>query len=68
VASTAPSIPATGGVEARRRVASWPRLAAALLLCLVPGLGRAFDLPPLTGRVVDQAGVIPAGARDAIET
>jgi uncharacterized protein len=67
VASTAPSIPATRCVDARRRAVSWPRLAAVLLLCLVPALGYAFDLPPLTGRVVDQAGVIPANARDAID-
>jgi len=37
-------------------------------VCLASGLACAFDLPPLTGRVVDQAGVIPASARQAIET
>jgi uncharacterized protein len=40
----------------------------ALLLCLVSGLAIAFDLPPLTGRVVDQAGVIPARARATLDT
>ncbi len=38
-----------------------------LLLCLVSGLACAFEFPPLAGRVVDQAGVIPAAERDAIE-
>ena len=48
----------------------WPRygLACALLVCLVSGLAYAFDFPPLTGRVVDQAGVIPASAREKLET
>jgi uncharacterized protein len=44
------------------------RLAAVLLLCLVSGLACAFEFPLLTGRVVDQAGVIPVATRDAIET
>ena len=39
----------------------------ALLVCLVSGLACAFDLPPLTGRVVDQAGVISAPTREALE-
>jgi uncharacterized protein len=41
-------------------------LVAALVLCLA-SLALAFDFPPLTGRVVDQAGVIQAGTRGDIE-
>src|SRR5262245_31004824 len=39
-----------------------------VLICLVCGLAWAFDFPALTGRVVDQAAVIPAPTRDALET
>src|SRR6202047_2856994 len=42
------------------------RVACVLLLCLVSGLAWAFDFPRLTGRVVDQADVIPAAARDTM--
>jgi uncharacterized protein len=42
-------------------------LAAALFLCLLP-LAFALDFPPLTGRVVDQAGVINARTRSSLET
>ena len=42
-------------------------LGAALFLCLVP-LAFALDFPPLTGRVVDQAGVINAQTRGNLET
>jgi uncharacterized protein len=42
-------------------------LAAVLFLCLVP-LAFALDFPPLTGRVVDQAGVINAQTRGNLET
>jgi uncharacterized protein len=42
-------------------------LAAALFLCLLP-LAFALDFPPLTGRVVDQAGVINAQTRGNLET
>jgi uncharacterized protein len=41
-------------------------LAAALFLCLAP-LAFALDFPPLTGRVVDQAGVINAQTRGNLE-
>jgi uncharacterized protein len=41
-------------------------LAFALLLCIAPA-AFAFDFPPLTGRVVDQAGVMTAESRDDIE-
>ena len=71
MASTAPGILPRRGGKTRRRIWPRPELAGLLLLCIVclaAGPGRAFDLPPLTGRVVDQADVIPAGSRDAIET
>jgi uncharacterized protein len=42
-------------------------LAAVLFLCLV-SLAFALDFPPLTGRVVDQAGVINAQTRGNLET
>jgi uncharacterized protein len=42
-------------------------LTWALVLCFACGLACAFDLPPLTGRVVDQAGVVPAAVQSALE-
>lgn len=42
-------------------------MAYVLLVCLLSGPACAFDFPPLTGRVVDQAGVISAPARETIE-
>jgi uncharacterized protein len=65
VASIAPNAPPPRG---RRWILPGPRVACVWLLCLVAGLAWAFDFPQLTGRVVDQAGVIPAASRDAIET
>jgi uncharacterized protein len=41
-------------------------LAFVLLLCL-PGPGLAFDFPSLTGRVVDQAGIMTAQSRSELE-
>ena len=44
--------------------------AMAIALILVFGLAlvaRAIDFPPLTGRVVDQANVIPRETRDALD-
>jgi len=41
-------------------------VAAALFLCLV-SLALALDFPALTGRVVDQAGVVQSGTRSDIE-
>jgi uncharacterized protein len=41
---------------------------AALLLLLVAEFAWAFDLPALSGRVVDQANVIPATQREALES
>ena len=68
-AAIAPMTPRSRiGLGACRHVLPGPRVICALLLCLVSGLACAFDLPPLTGRVVDQAGVIPASARQGIET
>ena len=39
----------------------------AALLCLAAGLAFAFDFPALTGRVVDDAGVIPAATRQNLD-
>ena len=45
-----------------------PRYAAAgLILCLWPALAFAFDFPALSGRVVDQAGVMSAASKSDIE-
>jgi uncharacterized protein len=41
-------------------------LAAGLVLCLALS-ALAFDFPPLTGRIVDQAGVIKSGTRNDLE-
>jgi len=43
-------------------------LACALLVYALCWLAYAYDFPPLTGRVVDQAGVISASSRGEIET
>jgi uncharacterized protein len=59
--------PPRAGLNPRRPVLPKIRLAAVLLLSLVSGLACAFEFPPLTGRVVDQAAVIPVATRDAIE-
>ena len=68
VASTTPSVPPPL-LSFRRypQVLAKVGLACALLV-LVSWLAYAFDFPPLTGRVVDQAGVVPATARGEIET
>ena len=42
-------------------------IAAALVLCLI-GVALAFNFPPLTGRVVDQANIISAQGRSDLET
>jgi uncharacterized protein len=42
-------------------------LACALALCLAATFAFALDFPALTGRVVDQAGIIPAASRNALE-
>ena len=45
-----------------------PRYAAAgLILSLWPALAFAFDFPALSGRVVDQAGVMSAASKSDIE-
>jgi uncharacterized protein len=66
IVSNAP--PPRAELGPRRRILSRSLLAAVLPLCLACGLAWAFDFPALTGRVVDQAGVIPAATREAIET
>jgi uncharacterized protein len=50
--------------------ASWWTLAttALIICCLLPTLVFAFDFPPLTGRVVDQAGVMNAQSKADVET
>jgi len=67
VAAIAPNVSPRGG---RRILPGW-RAACVLLLCVVSGLASgvawALDFPQLTGRVVDQAGVIPAAARGTLE-
>ena len=50
---------------ARIGMMSW--IAAALVLCLI-GVALAFNFPPLTGRVVDQANIISAQGRSDLET
>lgn len=49
-----------GSRLARRGMTLW--LASTLILCLLSCLASALDLPPLTDRVVDQAGVMTVGA------
>jgi uncharacterized protein len=69
VASTTPSVPPPPlGFRRHRQVLAKLGLACVLLVCLVSGLACALDFPPLTGRVVDQAGVIPVSARETLET
>ena len=40
---------------------------AAALVCCLASLVFAYDFPPLSGRVVDQAGVMSAPSRSAVE-
>jgi uncharacterized protein len=69
VDSTSPDVPPLPfGLKQYRQALSRVRLACVLLVCLVSGLACALDFPPLTGRVVDQAGVIPESARETLET
>jgi uncharacterized protein len=42
-------------------------MTALVICCLLPSLAAAFDFPPLTGRVVDQAGVMNAQSRADVE-
>ncbi|PWB80065.1 MAG: hypothetical protein C3F11_18975 [Methylocystaceae bacterium] len=45
------------------------RPALLVILCVFSSIAlAAFDFPPLAGRVVDQANIIPAPARAAVET
>jgi uncharacterized protein len=50
---------------ARIGMMSW--IATALVLCLI-GVALAFNFPPLTGRVVDQANIISAQGHSDLET
>src|ERR1700746_3204087 len=50
------------GLKAGQSVA-----VAAALLCCLASLVFAFDFPPLSGRVVDQAGVMNAQRRSSVE-
>ena len=52
------------GPLARSAITAWS--AAGLVLCLALS-ALAFDFPPLTGRIVDQAGVIKSGTRGDLE-
>jgi uncharacterized protein len=49
-----------GRLRSTRVAMLW--LSVALLLCLL-GPGLAFSFPPLSGRVVDQAGIMTAQSR-----
>jgi hypothetical protein len=49
------------------RVAMATLYLAAVLLLSLAGLGSAFSFPPLTGRVVDQAGIMNAQSRSELE-
>ena len=43
-------------------------VCVAILLCLFASFAFAFDFPELTGRVVDQAGVMSPDSKSNIET
>src|SRR5271157_5808294 len=49
-----------------KRLAMRP-IIAVFVLCLMPVVVFALDFPPLTGRVVDQAGVMTEASRSDIE-
>ena len=44
------------------------RLFTGIILCLAPAVALAFDFPPLSGRVVDQAGVMSPASKNEVET
>jgi uncharacterized protein len=48
-------------------VGSLPGVMAVVVLCLLSTIAFAFDFPPLTGRVVDQATVMTAENRGDLE-
>ncbi len=54
-------------LSARANGWCWSGCAGVIVFSLLVGLAHALDLPALTGRVVDQANVIPAASRSAIE-
>jgi uncharacterized protein len=45
----------------------WPLIAAGLFVCFA-ALAATLHFPELTGRIVDQANILPAAARSALET
>jgi len=51
----------------RRSVTAWRLIAVAAALLWFPVAAVALSVPALTGRIVDQANVISAGARRTIE-
>jgi len=51
-------------MSARARRASWP---IALALVLIATVAAALTFPPLTGRIVDQAGILSPAAEAALE-
>jgi uncharacterized protein len=51
-----------------RRLQTRSSIAAGLVLCWLTAFAFALDFPALTGRVVDQAGVINAPTRASIDT
>jgi uncharacterized protein len=60
------SCPWRGG-DGRNHARNARLLLALLCVCLFAGFAAAQDFPTLTGRVVDQAGVIPAGEKAELE-
>jgi uncharacterized protein len=52
----------------RSFAAVWLGSAILVFLCFGAGVAEPIQFPPLTGRIVDQADVIPASNRSAIET
>jgi uncharacterized protein len=49
------------------RSAIWPVIAASIFVC-VAALAATLHFPELTGRIVDQANVLPTATRSALET
>ncbi|MFL5085348.1 MAG: hypothetical protein ACJ8FP_11085, partial [Xanthobacteraceae bacterium] len=54
-----------GGSRSGRATAGLAGLLAALAFCVA---ALAADFPPLTGRIVDQANLLPAAERSQLET
>jgi uncharacterized protein len=57
------------GVHSDNEIARSSTLATVFLLCLLSTLAfAALDFPALTGRVVDQANIIPAASKSALDS